>query len=449
MITPVIIAKTIPATLQRTTLRTSRLLDFASEKELIAQTGHRPEQWPLVILKELVDNALDACEEAGAAPVIEVKVNDSGITVTDNGPGLPADVVKDVLDFTIRVSSREAYVSPTRGAQGNALKTLVAIPFVLDGERGQVEIEALGVRHVIEMSVDRIRQEPVIDHKVEPCERKIGTSVRVPLAVSPRSIPDDDRERFLQIASDYAWLNPHLALTVDWDGERTTVEPTDAGWQHWTPSEPTSPHWYTAVHLERLVAGYIAHDQDNGRQRTVRELVAEFRGLSGTAKQKAVLNETGLARAPLAQLVNGNSLDRGAVGSLLTAMKTRSGPVKPVRLGGIGRTHFEARFAAAGCQMESFDYKRIMDTTDGVPWIVETAFGWCPQADERRLVTGVNWSPGIVNPFRELGRFGTSLDTILSQQRADRDEPVTLVLHMVCPRVEYTDRGKSAVVVKS
>ncbi len=50
---------------------------------------------------------------------------------------------------------------------------------------------------------------------------------------------------------------------------------------------------------------------------------------------------------------------------------------------------------------------------------------------------------------RELGHFGQSLDTILSQQRADRDEPVILVLHMTCPRVEYTDRGKSAVVVRS
>jgi hypothetical protein len=34
-----------------------------------------------------------------------------------------------------------------------------------------------------------------------------------------------------------------------------------------------------------------------------------------------------------------------------------------------------------------------------------------------------NWSPGIINSFRELRRFGQSLDTILSQQRADRDEP--------------------------
>ncbi len=52
------------AKLERTTLRTSRLLDFCSRKELIAQTGHQPDAWPLVVLKELVDNALDACEEA-------------------------------------------------------------------------------------------------------------------------------------------------------------------------------------------------------------------------------------------------------------------------------------------------------------------------------------------------------------------------------------------------
>jgi hypothetical protein len=44
-------------TLGRTTFRTSRLLDFCSRKELIAQTGHREVQWPLVALKELVDNA--------------------------------------------------------------------------------------------------------------------------------------------------------------------------------------------------------------------------------------------------------------------------------------------------------------------------------------------------------------------------------------------------------
>jgi DNA topoisomerase VI subunit B len=438
------------ATLERTTFRTSRLLDFASEKELVAQTGHQTNAWPIVILKELVDNAIDAAEEAEISPAIKVTVDRAGITVEDNGPGIPAEVVPDILDFSVRVSSREAYVSPTRGAQGNALKTIVAMPFVVHGERGRVEIEACGTHHIIDFSVDRIRQQPNVDHRVGAGEVTSGTRVRVHWPDSARSILDEAKARFLQIGDQYAWLNPHLSITVDWFGKVCVDEATDPAWTKWRPSDPTSPHWYTPAHLERLVAGYVAHDTDRGRMRTVRELVAEFRGLSGTAKQKSVLGSTGLAREPLTALVNGSDLDRVAIARLLEAMKANSRPVKPTGLGTIGREHFKKRFESFGCEMESFDYRRVMDTTNDVPWVVETAFGWWPKSTVGRyLVTGVNWSPGIINPFRELGRFGQSLDTILSQQRADRDEPVIMVLHMTCPRVEYTDRGKSAVVVRS
>ncbi len=149
-----------PATLDRTTFETSRLLDFCSEKELTAQTGHEPDKWPLVILKELTDNALDGCEEAGTAPEITVTVDEAGISIADNGPGIPASTVESLLDYSIRVSSREAYVSPTRGAQGNALKTILAMPFVLDGDRGRVDISTQGQRHEIIFGVDQIRQEP-------------------------------------------------------------------------------------------------------------------------------------------------------------------------------------------------------------------------------------------------------------------------------------------------
>ena len=62
--------------LSRHVFKTSRLAEFSSEKELVNQTGHAVEDWPLVILKELVDNALDACEEAGTAPAIEITVSD-------------------------------------------------------------------------------------------------------------------------------------------------------------------------------------------------------------------------------------------------------------------------------------------------------------------------------------------------------------------------------------
>ena len=128
-------------------LRDPRLLDFASIKELTAQTGHGPGDWPLVILKEGFDNALDAAEEAGIAAAISVMVEKNGVTIRDNGPGIPATTIERLLDFAVRVSSREAYVSPTRGAQGNAFKTILAMPFVLDEEKGKVEIAAHGERH--------------------------------------------------------------------------------------------------------------------------------------------------------------------------------------------------------------------------------------------------------------------------------------------------------------
>ena len=81
------------ATLERTTFRTSRLLEFCSRKELVAQTGHEPDAWPLVVAKELVDNAIDACEEAGTAPEVRIKLTHSSITVIDNGPGIPPETV--------------------------------------------------------------------------------------------------------------------------------------------------------------------------------------------------------------------------------------------------------------------------------------------------------------------------------------------------------------------
>jgi hypothetical protein len=124
-------------------------------------------------------------------------------------------------------------------------------------------------------------------------------------------------------------------------------------------------------------------------------------------------------------------------------------PIKPKDLGPIGQDHLLARFEAAGVAPESFDYRRAEIDHDGVPYLVEFAFGYCPKGtDRRRIIAGVNWSGSVgSNPFRNLGSGGESLDSILAQQRAGRDEPIVTVLHLACPRVEYLDRGKSSIVV--
>ena len=158
-------------------------MEFCTKRELQNQTGHGVMQWPLVVLKELVDNALDACEEAEVAPVISIAVEPGSIIIQDNAAGIKTSTIKSILDYTIRVSSREAYVSPTRGAQGNALKTILAMGYVLDRERqagndeavGITVIETRGIEHRIEFRVDHINNEPKILHTTSPSPIKIGS----------------------------------------------------------------------------------------------------------------------------------------------------------------------------------------------------------------------------------------------------------------------------------
>jgi DNA topoisomerase VI subunit B len=410
------------------------------------------EHWPLVVLKEGVDNALDAAEEAGVPPEIAISVTTApgSISVTDNGRGIAPETITDILDYSVRVSSREAYVSPTRGAQGNALKTILAMPFALDGAAGSTVIEAHGTKHHVAFGVDHIRQEPKISRTNGPSFVKNGTRITVHWPNAACSIVRQARPRFLQIAEDYGWLNPHLGLRVEWDGERLIdIAASDPGWRKWLPSEPTSPHWYDAARLTRYMAAHVARDQDRGYRRTVREFISEFRGLSGSTKQKRVLDEIGASRIALADFV-GDGQDTRPAARLLAAMQENTRPVKPRDLGVIGREHLLARCKLAGGNERTFKYKSVIgETVDGLPTVIEVAFVWCPDAPpERRIIAGVNWSPSLAgNPFRDFGRDGEGLERLLAEQRASSQEPIAFVVHLASPRVQFSDRGKTALIL--
>jgi len=106
-----------------------------------------------------------------------------------------------------------------------------------------------------------------------------------------------------------------------------------------------------------------------------------------------------------------------------------------------------ACFNELGVERETFKYCKAAGESEGLPWVVETAFGWCPALERRRIVVGVNWSVALGNPFRSFGRTGEGLESLLADQRAGRNEPIAFVLHFVCPRTQYTDRAKSGIVL--
>ena len=99
------------------------------------------------------------------------------------------------------------------------------------------------------------------------------------------------------------------------------------------------------------------------------------------------------------------------VGALLGEMRQQSRPIKPRDLGLIGSAHLRAKFESICVASESFCYKRAEVECDGVPYLAEAAFGYCPDGDDnRRIITGINWSVAIgSDPFRRLGAFDESL----------------------------------------
>jgi DNA topoisomerase VI subunit B len=449
--------------LTRVAFTVSRLMEFCTKRELQNQTGHSVHDWPLVVLKELMDNALDACEEAEVAPDISIIVEpESGsITILDNANGIETDTIKSILDYSIRVSSREAYVSPTRGAQGNALKTILAMGYVLDREvvssntdaAGVTIIEARGIEHRIEFRVDHINNQPKIAHTTTPSSINVGTKITIEWPHVEWL--EEAEDAFKRLAESYVWFNPHLTLRGVWHGQPfLDVAATDPHWEKWRPRNPTSAHWYDESRLQRYLAAHVARDSDLKRHRTVREFIAEFRGLSGTAVQRKILAEVGCSHQSLEQFFGVDQVNRSGIAKLLASMRKYSKPVVPKHLGVIGAAHFKQRFLAAGGNAETFKYEQRKGiTNDGIPYVVEVAFGLHQSSltqgpsVSRKFITGANWSAGINNPFRAFGSTGEGLENTLAKVRANASQPVICALHLASAYIQYADRGKSSIIL--
>ena len=85
----------------------SRAVEYFLPGELEKSTGQPIGNFARKVApKELLDNALDAAEAAGRPPVVEIvadfdaEAGSLALSVSDNGNGIPADVVARIFVFT-------------------------------------------------------------------------------------------------------------------------------------------------------------------------------------------------------------------------------------------------------------------------------------------------------------------------------------------------------------
>jgi DNA topoisomerase VI subunit B len=426
--------------LRREVVALNRATEFFTAKGLTARMGGGPKLWPLVLVKELIDNALDAAEGDGP-PCVKVSVRGDGFTVADNGPGLPAEIIEGSLDYNVRVSDKSLYVTPTRGQLGNALQCLWAAPFVAHGDGAAgVTVLAGGKRHAVRFKADQISGElrPEHDEKGRPV--KTGTSVAVAWPGLVASYGgDEDGPDFYRLVQGFAALNPHAGFR--YNGKAVGLGDTATTWKKWLPAWPPPPHWYDRDRFRGLVAGKLAASRrrENSRPETLRDFIAaHFCGLTGTGVRGDVLCDCGLEGRTLEDLARGDGLDDGKLRKLLAAMQNHARPVRPNKLGLLGKGHLSATLVNLfGAEESTVRYRPAVLEVGGLPYVLEVAFGYHMQDRPRTVITGVNWSPTLQPPF-------ASLDGLLEERWVGEDDPCVLIAHLACPRPEFTDTGKTA-----
>jgi DNA topoisomerase VI subunit B len=461
-----------PHQLDRQPFVMSREREFFTEPELTKRIGHARELWGVALVSELVANSLDACEKAtvqtGRPLVIEVRQDDHGLTVKDNGPGLPVETIEHTIDYKVRVSDNLFWVSPTRGQLGNALKCVVAAPYVADRSQGWVEFETDGKLHRVDVTQDGIsgNPKPRLTSR-EGSVVRIGTRVCLPASLLPPpetrdsykaedTDEDDDEDAegedqedagldpdtwtLSRLIKGYATFNPHADFTLVTPGGTQTFAATDPAWPKWTPAEPTDPHWYDPEQFRELVAAHINEERSGGKALSVREFVAKFRDKKGSAVQCRVVRDADLdSGTRLSQLAPGDDLDEEAVGRLRRSLRrATTRPVKSKTLGVLGEEHLKRSLVEHyGVVPNSVHYKPALGKVDGQPYVLEVAMGTCKDRRNRReVVVGVNWSPVLKIPFDELSR-------LLGNASVDTFDPVVVLVHLAVPRPEFTDPGKS------
>lgn len=445
-----------PQRLERTTFESSRAGEYFDARQLSALTGVPQDEFASVCLKELIDNALDACETSQVAPEVGVEVEreEGGVlrlSVSDNGPGIPPEVVRKVLDYSIRVSDKAAYRSPTRGAQGNALKTIIGIPYAL-GSREPTVVEARGVQHTISPWVDPAG-EVHISHTEVPVGDASGVGTRVSLAI-PGEEQDFDPLHWVR---SFAAFNPHA--TISYQGKTAVSEEAEMyrstrelPFKKYVPSEPTSPHWYSPASLQTLVFSYIANARNGGRDLPLGEFVREFQGLSRTSKAKAICSEL-----PAFTHLSNFEEDPDAVGELLARMQETSKPPKPTALGCVGEGHFRAFFESVYFEaVKEIKYVRRSGLLpSGLPFTFEFALATLDQPGH--LYTAINYSPTFGDPLEGtpiagpqfkahgINGFLSHGHALPNSERAWYFSPtsVAVAAHIITPAPIFLDRGKT------
>jgi len=271
-----------------------------------------PRKALLTCVKEAVDNALDACEEAGILPDIVVKLEVAAnggppppasqasrfrITVTDNGPGIVRQQIPPIF-AKLLYGSKFHRLRMSRGQQGIGISAAGMYGQLTTGKPVQI-ISRTGAKapaHFFEVQIDTKKNEPLILEKKQ-IEWEAPRGTQVTLEVEGRY--QKGRASVDEYLEQTIIANPHVKLTYLTPEGETKVLPRTYD-QVPEPPREIKPHPY-GIELGMLLkmlqdtkshwlSGFLAGDFSRVSAHLAEE-ICKTAGLSPRARPRDVLGQ--------------------------------------------------------------------------------------------------------------------------------------------------------------
>jgi DNA topoisomerase-6 subunit B len=416
----------------------------------------------LTTVKEAVDNAIDACEEAGILPAVIVEIEPRGegryrVAVEDNGPGVTDERAGKIFAKLLYGSKFHA-PSQSRGQQGLGIAAAGMYGQLTTGEPTRVLTRTARRRSARELivSIDTKRNRPQI-HKRRNVDWNVKHGTRVEIVLEGQyQRGQHSVDEYLRLT---ALANPHVRIEFeDPDAQRVVHERVVRRLPRAPVEVPPHPH---GVEL-----GLLATMLRETTRRTLASFLSHEFSRVGATSAKAILEQAGRKLGPR---THPHELDRDDTLALHRALSRAevSAPDRPsvvplgekVLLRGL-RRDVEAAFYTATTRAPAV-YR-------GNPFVVEVALAYGrPRSDGSGDEASGHGTLGTADSAIDLLRFANRVPLLfaaggcaitkavgevnwrgygLSQPGGGLPlGPMILVVHLASVWVPFTSESKEAI----
>lgn len=456
----------------------NREFDFVRLDGLRRATGQPAHEWDLYIIKELIDNSLDADEnlwrdEPKQLPEIYIRIEYISVPElqsqqlfiqVSNRAVFPVELIEDIF-ATQWYTSRKAFIKGLmRGALGNALKTLLGIPYALRHRVASdwnpalkpMSILCQGTEYLPRYVVDSTAQTIQFECEKKPGRLIEGTAISVGLDHFTQEMPRTI-EQIKGLAEQYHLCNPNVQFswTVEIQGDEWEKEyGANLNWANKFRGI-ASVQWYSSTAFQDLLGALYRKQTGKLPVETICHCFSGFDGNTSGNRQEPLI-------AKIIESFGQDKLTQAEIESQVAIQLYRilcqhSLVFDSTWLGGIGEEHIQSALTNALPVESNVLYEIATNAGDdpNIPFVIEAAVAPLKESDlkeGKRLVwTAINFTPTYADPFHRRWLHAPiqpdqpvlGLRGLLDAYNLRDDTTAVLFVHLICPNVEHNEFSKT------